>query len=122
MTAQQPAWQRIVLLTVLGYEGAGALSGGGLLVAAPDGRLMDMPMEIVHGFFADFLVPGAILMRLGVLAVAALVFVWRRAPADWLTAGLSLAGSRSGLWPRSPFCGRCTGCTTCGDCPFLRAS
>jgi hypothetical protein len=54
---------------------------------------MDMPMEIMHGFFADFLVPGVILMGLGVLAVAAFVAVWRRASADWLTAGLSLAGS-----------------------------
>jgi len=37
----QPIWQRITLLIVLGYEGLGALAGGSLLVAAPDGRLME---------------------------------------------------------------------------------
>jgi hypothetical protein len=35
---RQPIWQRIILLTVLGYEGLGALAGGSLLVAAPDGN------------------------------------------------------------------------------------
>jgi hypothetical protein len=45
----QHRWQRITLLSVLGYEGAGALLGGSLLIAAPDGRVMDMPVDIMHG-------------------------------------------------------------------------
>jgi hypothetical protein len=89
---RQPTWQRITLLCVLGYEGAGALLGGILLVAEPDGRLMDMPVDIMHGFFPDFLVPGLILIGLGILNTAAFVAVLRRTRTDWLLAGLGLGG------------------------------
>ena len=58
----QPRWQRITLLSILGYEGAGGLVGGALLVAAPDGRYMDMPVDIMHGAFRDFLIPGILLI------------------------------------------------------------
>jgi len=90
--ARQPTWQRITLLIVLGYEGAGALLGGGLLVAVPDGRLMDMPVDIMHGVFGDFLIPGLILAGLGVLNTIAFITVLRRVRADWLLAGLGLGG------------------------------
>ncbi len=89
---RQPTWQRIILLIVLGYEGAGGLSGGGLLVAAPDGRLMSMPVEMMHGFFPDFFIPGLILIGLGLLNIAAFVAVWRRSRVAWLLAGLALGG------------------------------
>jgi hypothetical protein len=89
---RQPVWQRIILLIVLGYEGLGALTGGILLVAEPDGRLMDMPVEIMHGIFNNFLVPGFILTGLGILNTAAFVAVLRRSRIDWLLAGLGLGG------------------------------
>jgi hypothetical protein len=89
---RQPLWQRIILLCVLGYEAAGALLGGSLLVAAPDGRLMDMPVDIMHGVFRDFLIPGLILIVLGILNTAAFVAVLRRTRSDWLLAGLALGG------------------------------
>lgn len=89
---QQPAWQRIVLLSVLGYEAAGALSGGILLAAAPDGRLMDMPVRIMHGFFPDFLIPGLILIGLGILNTAAFIALLRRLRSDWLLAALATGG------------------------------
>jgi hypothetical protein len=89
---RQPSWQRITLLIVLGYEGLGALAGGSLLVAAPDGRLMDMPVEIMHGVFNDFLIPGIILFGLGILNTAAFISVLRRSRIDWLLAGLGLGG------------------------------
>lgn len=91
MTGQR-RWQRIILLTVLGYEGLGALLGGSLLVAGPDGRYMDMPVGIMHGAFQDFLVPGLILMGLGILNVAAFFIVLRRRRADWVASGLALGG------------------------------
>ena len=87
-----PAWQRISLLIVLGYEGLGALTGGSLLVAEPDGRLMDMPVEIMHGVFSNFLIPGLILTGLGILNVAAFIAVVRRTRIDWILAGLGLGG------------------------------
>ena len=88
----QRTWQRIVLLVVLGYEGLGALTGGGLLIARPDGRYMDMPVGLMHGTFSDFLIPGIILFGLGVLSVAAFFAVLRRRDTAWLSAGLALGG------------------------------
>lgn len=85
-------WQRITLLAVLGYEGLGALLGGVLLVAAPDGRYMELPVSLMRGAFRDFLVPGLILFGLGILNVAGFVAVWRRSRADWIGAGLALGG------------------------------
>lgn len=91
-TDRQPTWQRITLLIVLAYEGLGALTGGSLLVAEPDGRLMDMPVEIMHGVFNNFLVPGLILTGLGILNTSAFFAVLRRNRIDWLMAGLGLGG------------------------------
>ncbi|HEX5025648.1 MAG TPA: DUF998 domain-containing protein [Agriterribacter sp.] len=88
----QPRWQRIILLVILGYEAAGCLLGGSLLVAAPDGRYMDMPVDIMHDVFRDFLVPGIILFALGILNTIAFITVLRRTSADWLVAGLALGG------------------------------
>lgn len=89
---RQPLWQRIILLTVLGYEGAGGLVGGALLVLAPDGHLMEMPVHIMHGTFRDFLIPGIILFAMGILTTGAFVSVLRRSPHDWFMAGLALVG------------------------------
>jgi len=85
-------WQRVILLTILGYEGLGALVGGSLLVARPDGHLMDMPVGIMHGTFRDFLIPGIILFGLGLLNVGAFLVVWRKNSASWIAAGLALGG------------------------------
>lgn len=91
MTGQR-RWQRVTLLSVLGYEGLGALLGGALLVASPDGRYMEMPVEILHGTFRDFLIPGLILFWLGILNVSAFFAVLRKSPVDWLWAGLATGG------------------------------
>jgi len=88
----QRTWQRIVLLVVLGYEGLGALTGGGLLIASPDGRYMDMPVGIMHGTFHDFLIPGIILFTLGLLNIAAFIAVLRRTRWDWIAASLAVGG------------------------------
>jgi hypothetical protein len=90
--SRQSLWQRITLLIVLAYEGLGSLAGGAMLVARPDGRLMNIPLAILHGVFADFLIPGVILFGLGVLNVVAFVAVLRRSRLDWLFAGLALGG------------------------------
>jgi len=88
----QPKWMRITLLVVLAYETLGCLSGGILLIAAPDGRLMKMPVDIMHGAFRDFLIPGIILFGLGVLNALAFITVLRRNKTDWIAAGLALGG------------------------------
>lgn len=88
----QPKLARIILLIVLAYEAAGGMSGGVLLIAAPDGHLMDMPVDLMRGAFRDFLIPGIILMGLGILNAAAFVFVLRRSHSDWFMAGTALSG------------------------------
>ncbi len=88
----QPTWQRIILLVVLGYEAAGCLAGGILLIMAPNGRLMDMPVEIMHGAFRNFLIPGIILLGLGILNTATFVTVLRRMSSDWFMSCLALSG------------------------------
>jgi hypothetical protein len=85
-------WQRVALLVVLGYEAAGCLLGGSFLAIRPDGRLMDMPVDIMHGAFRDFLIPGIILFGLGVLSTAAFIAVLRKRPSDWIMSGLALGG------------------------------
>jgi hypothetical protein len=85
-------WQRIIVLFVLGYEGAGALLGGGLLVAVPDGRLMDMPTQILHNSFPDFMIPGIILFAMGVFNTLAFYKLWYRTPLAWMIAVVALNG------------------------------
>lgn len=94
----RPNWQRIILLIVLGYEGAGALLGGALLVASPDGRYMDMPVDIMHGAFRDFRIPGMILFGLGILNTLAFLSVLRRARNAWVMTGLALGGLLIWFW------------------------
>lgn len=88
----RPVWQRIILLIVLGYEGAGSLAGGTLLIIAPDGKLMDMQVDIIHGIFPDFLIPGFILLGLGILNTTAFIAVLFRNRFDWLLSLLGLGG------------------------------
>lgn len=95
---QKPNWARIILLSVLGYEGAGCLSGGGLLVTSPDGRYMNMPVDIMHGVFRDFLIPGIILFGLGILTTAAFFAVLRRKNYDWILASAALGGLAIWFW------------------------
>jgi len=90
--ARQSTWARVALLSVLAYEGLGALAGGALLAARPDGRVMNLPLALLHGVFADFRIPGLILFGLGVLNLAAFVAVLRHSRLDWLAAGLALGG------------------------------
>ena len=91
-TNTQPIWQRIILLTVLAYEGVGGMLGGILLMLAPDGHLMQMPVHIMHGVFPDFLIPGIILLGLGILNAFAFMYVLRKKDNDWLMACIANGG------------------------------
>ncbi|RYG64143.1 hypothetical protein EON64_14580, partial [archaeon] len=67
-------------------------------MAAPDGRLMDMPVSLMRDVFPDFRVPGLILFALGLLSTAAFLAVWRRGRADWLLSALALGGLLAWFW------------------------
>lgn len=94
----QRIWQRIILLVVLGYEAAGCVMGGTLLIVAPDGHLMDMPVDMMHGVFPDFMIPGVLLVALGILTTAAFISVLRRSRSGWVLAGLALGGLLVWFW------------------------
>lgn len=84
--------KRIILLAILAIEGIGGVWGGYLLISAPDGTLMQMPVEMMHGFFSNFFIPGLILTSMGILNLSAFVAVLIRSRADWIMAGLALVG------------------------------
>lgn len=97
-TMRQGKWQRVILLIVLAYEAAGCLFGGSLLIGAPDGRMMAMPVSIMHGIFDDFLIPGIILFGLGVLNVLAFIAVFRRTTNAWIIVAFAIGGLAIWFW------------------------
>lgn len=97
-TSSQSKWQRITLLSVLGYEGLGGIAGGALLIASPDGRYMDMPVDMMHGTFGDFLIPGIILFGMGVFTVTSFFSVLRRSYNDWFMAWTAIIGWAIWFW------------------------
>jgi len=84
------AWRTV--LSVLAFEAIGSFIGGPLLIAAPDGRLMSIPVAELQGLFPDFLVPGLLLTALGILNTVAFFVLLRRQPSAWLWVGLALGG------------------------------
>ena len=70
----------------------GGILGGILLVLAPDGHIMKIPVSVMHGAFPDFLIPGLILTGMGLLTTTACITVLFRTKLAWLMSGLALIG------------------------------
>ncbi len=75
----------------------GALFGGAVLVAGPDGHLLGMPQSLLASSpFTDFLIPGLLLfVALGLLPLVATVltmFRSRAAPFVTFAAGAAVVG------------------------------
>ena len=70
-------WLLICLQFLLGL---GALCGGGVLIAAPDGSLIQMPLSMLeHSPFSNFLIPGVILFSLlGIYPVGVAYSLWQQ--------------------------------------------
>ena len=70
----------VALVVVQLFQALGALAGGAVLMASPDGRLMKMPLSNLDGSpFKDFLIPGIILfVVLGMGPLATAVVLVRR--------------------------------------------
>ncbi len=75
-------WLLILLQFLLGL---GAFVSGGLLVLAPDGSLMQMPLSMLkYSPFSNFLIPGIILSTLlGVYPLAVTYCLWRKPAWRW---------------------------------------
>jgi len=84
-------WALIVLHVLLGV---GAVASGGVLMAAPDGHLMQMPLSMLeHSPFSNFLIPGAILFTLlGVYPLCVAYGLWKRPGWRWPDAINPLKG------------------------------
>jgi len=83
-SSRRPAvvWALIVLHVLLGL---GAVASGGVLMAAPNGHLMQMPLSMLeHSPFSDFLIPGAILFTLlGIYPLCVAYGLWKRPGWRW---------------------------------------
>jgi len=95
VTAGRPPPRRTaarLAVPLLAFEGLGALWGGGSLLARPDGSLMQLsPALLRHTPFADYTVPGAVLLVVnGLLPLAAAALWLRRHP--WAPALTALSG------------------------------
>jgi len=75
-------WLLIVLQFLLGL---GALAGGGVLMAVPDGSIMQMPLSMLkYSPFPNYLIPGAILFTvLGIYPVVVAYSLLRRPAWRW---------------------------------------
>ncbi len=76
------AWILILLQFLLGL---GAVAGGALLVAAPDGHLLQMPLSMLqHSPFPNFFIPGSILcIFLGIYPLMEAYSLWKRPAWRW---------------------------------------
>ena len=75
-------WLLIVLQFLLGL---GAIGGGGVLIAAPDGSIIHMPLSMLeYSPFHNFLVPGIILLTgLGIFPLAIAFSLWQLPAWRW---------------------------------------
>jgi hypothetical protein len=75
-------WLLIVLQFLLGL---GALGGGGVLIAAPDGSIIQIPLSILEfSPFHNFLIPGIILFTsLGLFPIAIAYSLWQLPAWRW---------------------------------------
>jgi hypothetical protein len=95
-TARLPGIARLAVGLEI-FLGIGALFGGGLLILAPDGRLLGMPTTLLSGTpFRSFLVPGLCLfVFVGIAPLVAAAMILRRqaiAPLAAVAVGLTLVG------------------------------
>lgn len=73
----------LILLQIL--LGVGAVVSGAMLVAAPDGHLLQMPLHMLqYSPFPNFLIPGVILTTLlGIYPLVVAHSLWKRPAWRW---------------------------------------
>lgn len=91
--ATQKRWRVETLLEI--FVGVTAVVGGSLLIAAPDGSLSKLSLELLkYSPFHDYFWPGVLLVvfvgALNLVAAGVSVLKWRFAPIVALTSGGAL--------------------------------
>jgi len=108
--ARSVLWWILFLLQIL--LGVGAVIGGAILVAAPDGHLLQMPLSMLqYSPFPNFLIPGVILTTLLGIYPLGVAYSLRKRPAwrwpnvinpfkrtHWSWAGSLAAGVIVVIW------------------------
>jgi len=86
------------LMALLLLQGICGIAGGVALVAAPDGRIMKMPVAQLDGSpFSSYLIPGLILLIvLGILPLDVLAGLWLQPKVAWY--GSLVVGCGLVLW------------------------
>lgn len=95
-----------LLYLFLGFLSLNAIGGGGALMLAPDGSLLQIPLEwMEHSPFTDFFIPGFILFSLnGLLPLAVLYGLIVR--PDWRFAEhWNIYSQKHWSWSFSLYCG-----------------
>ncbi len=89
---------RGLLLGLLLFNGLSALFGGSVLIAAPDGSILGLPLSLLHRTpFGDFLIPGLILFTiLGVGSCSGWWLVYRR--IHWAARWVQVVGLGTVIW------------------------
>lgn len=83
-------WRRWALIAILALVSLNAIVAGYGLVTEPSGSALGIPQDwLAESPFDDYLIPGMILLALGVLYGFAAVQELRRARSAWFWAGLS---------------------------------
>lgn len=72
---------RLLLLFLMAFLGIGAIGGGGALILAPDGEMLQMPLSMLeHSPFNNFLIPGIILFTVLGISPFLLIFFLIKKP------------------------------------------
>lgn len=72
---------RSLLLFLMAFLGIGAIGGGGALILAPDGEMLQMPLSMLeHSPFNNFLIPGIILFTVLGISPFLLIFFLIKKP------------------------------------------
>ncbi len=98
MVVSPPRYKRTVSLALLLFNGLSALFGGSVLVAAPDGSILGLPLSLLARTpFSDFLIPGLILFGvLGMGSCIGWVLMYRRRP--WSSRWAQVVGLGTVIW------------------------
>ncbi len=90
---------RNILLFVLGFLALGAIGGGGAMVIAPAGELLEMPLSMLEKSpFHSFLIPGIILLTvLGIIPLLLIIALIKR-PKSGLAERINLFKDMHWSW------------------------
>lgn len=97
---------RNILIATLLFLGLGAIGGGGLLIVAPSGDMIGMPLSILSSSpFNTFLIPGIILFLVLGISPLLVAFGLLRMPENRLAEELNFFKDMHWAWSYSIYIG-----------------